>query len=46
MRINLKHEVESILGRTLTAAEHKACRLQWRCGMMNSYDVIRALGLK
>ena len=45
MRINLKHEIELLIGRALTATEHKACRVQWRCGMMNPYDVIRAVGL-
>lgn len=45
MRINLKQEMETLIGRELTAAELKACRRCWSWGLVNPYDVMREVGL-
>lgn len=43
MRINLKHEIETLIGRELTKLEHTRCRSCWLRGLVNPYDVMKVV---
>lgn len=43
MVINIKTEVESLLGHLMTPQEYKRFRLLRKCGFANSHDIVREL---